>query len=86
MIGQNRATLVQALVQRIRSTLEIEKRCFVRPDELQRVWPSVDDEQREPLVREFARENGFQIYNYSRVLGAMFVPGSGEGDRGDSKR
>ena len=64
---------MQTLVQRISSTLQTEKQCFVRPDELKRIWPAVIDEQREEMVREFARENGWRIFTYSRVLGAMFV-------------
>ena len=78
MIRQNRAKPVDALVQRIKTTLETERQCFVRPEELKRVWPSLDDEHREPLVREFAQENGFRIFTYSRVLGAMFVSAKDE--------
>ena len=64
---------MQLLVQRIESALLNERQCFVRPDELKRVWPNLSDEDRENVVREFARENGWRIFTYSRVLGAMFV-------------
>ena len=67
---------MQALVQQIESTLEIEKHCFVRPDELKRVWPSVAEQTREEVVRDFAREHGWRVFTYSRVLGAMFVRGN----------
>ena len=70
---------VQALVQRINSTLQTEKQCFVRPDELKRVWPSLADEHRENVVREFAEANGWRIFTYSRILGAMFVSGRDAG-------
>jgi hypothetical protein len=69
---------MDALVQRITSTLETQKQCFVRPDELKRVWPSLTDDDREDAVREFARENGWRIFSYNRVLGAMFVSGRSE--------
>jgi hypothetical protein len=72
---------VQTLVQRIKETLERERQCFIRPEELKRVWPSIDDEERERRVREFAEENGFRIFTYSRVLGAMFVAGSARAER-----
>jgi len=64
---------MQALAEQIRSTFESQKHCFVRPDELKRVWPSLTEEEREHFVREFAHENGWRIFTYSRVLGAMFV-------------
>jgi hypothetical protein len=64
---------MQVLVQQIQSALETEKHCFVRPEELKRVWPSLRDDDREQVVREFARENGWRVFTYSRVLGAMFV-------------
>ena len=64
---------MQVLVQQIQSALETQKHCFVRPDELKRVWPSLADQDREHIVREFAREHGWRIFTYSRALGAMFV-------------
>jgi len=69
---------MQALAERIKSTFETQKHCFVRPDELKRVWPSLSDDDREQVVREFARENGWRIFTYSRVLGAMFVSPSNQ--------
>ena len=77
---------MDALVQRIKATLETERQCFVRPDELKRVWPCLDDEHREPIVREFAQENGFRIFTYSRVLGAMFVSARNEAGRHEPSR
>ena len=61
------------LAQRIELALQTEKQCFIRPDELKQVWPGFSDKQREDTVREFAREHGWQIFTYSRILGAMFV-------------
>ena len=61
------------LAQRIELALQTEKQCFIRPDELKQVWPGLSEEQRENTVREFAREYGWQIFTYSRILGAMFV-------------
>ena len=61
------------LAQRIESALETEKQCFIRPDELKRVWPNFSDDQRHEVVVEFAREHGWRIFTYSRILGAMFV-------------
>jgi hypothetical protein len=64
---------MQALAEQIKSAFATQKHCFVRPDELRRVWPSLSEDEREQVVREFARENGWRIFTYSRVLGAMFV-------------
>jgi hypothetical protein len=65
---------MQMLVQQIESTLQTEKHCFIRPDELQRVWPHVNDYDRETAVRVFAREHGWSVFTYARGLGAMIVP------------
>lgn len=64
---------MEILVHQIKSVLEKEKHCFVRPDQLHRVWPGIGDDERETTVRKFAREHGWQIFTYSRALGAMFV-------------
>jgi hypothetical protein len=64
---------MQLLAQRIESVLQDERQCFIRPEQLHRVWPQIDDGQREQAVRDFAHEHGWRIFNYSRVLGAMFV-------------
>ena len=64
---------MQMLVQEIAAALETQTHHFVRPSELKRVWPSVPDERRERIVRDFAREHGLRIFTYSRALGAMFV-------------
>ena len=64
---------MQMLVQKIESTLKTEEHCFVRPDDLRRVWPSVGEPNREDVVRQFAEEHGWRIFTYSRILGAMFV-------------
>jgi hypothetical protein len=64
---------MQVLVLRIKSALETEAHCFVRPEELKRVWPSLNDREREQTVRKFASDNGWRIFTYNRVLGAMFV-------------
>jgi hypothetical protein len=69
---------MQALAEQIRSTFETQRHCFVRPEELKRIWPTLHDEDREQIVREFARENGWRIFTYSRVLGAMFVAPSNQ--------
>lgn len=70
---------MQTLVQQIASALDTQKHCFVRPEELKRVWPSIGEEEREDLVRHFARKHGWRIFTYSRVLGAMFVREAGPG-------
>lgn len=67
------------LAQQISSALETQRHCFVRPEELKRVWPSLGEEERESVVRDFAREHGWRIFTYSRVLGAMFVREAGQG-------
>jgi hypothetical protein len=64
---------MQMLVQQIEEMIQTQKCCFVRPDELRRVWSSVRDDQREQIVREFAHEHGWRIFSYNAVLGAMFV-------------
>lgn len=69
---------MQVLAEQIRSAFATQKHYFVRPDELRRVWPSLSDEEREQRVGEFARENGWRVFTYSRVLGAMFVSRSSE--------
>jgi len=64
---------MQMLVEHIETTLQARKDCFVRPQELQRVWPEIPDEQREGIVRDFARQHGWRIFTYSRALCSMFV-------------
>jgi len=64
---------MQTLVQRIESGIEKEKVCFVRPDELHRVWPEFTEFERETVVRSFAHKHGWRVFTYSRALGAMFV-------------
>jgi hypothetical protein len=72
---------MQTLAREIESALQTQKCCFVRPEELQRVWPSVGAEHREHIVREFARDHGWRIFSYSRMLGAMFVRDTPERER-----
>lgn len=67
---------MEILVQHIESVLQSQKHCFVRPEELYRVWPDIPDEQRESVVREFAHRHGWRIFSYGRALGAMFVSGT----------
>ena len=64
---------MQLLSQEIESALQIEKHCFVRPEQLERVWPQVGGDRLEKMVRDFAREHHWRIFYYSRALGAMFV-------------
>jgi len=64
---------MQMLVQEIESMFQSQRHCFVRPDDLKRVWPSMTEQQRERLVSEFARDHGWRIFTYSRVFGAMFI-------------
>jgi hypothetical protein len=68
---------MEILVQQIKSALATQKECFVRPEELKRVWRSIADEKREHIVRKFATEHGWRIFTYNRVLGAMFVRNNG---------
>jgi hypothetical protein len=70
---------MEILVERIEAAIQTEKHCFVRPEELTRTWPSLGESEREQAVREFARQHGWKIFTYSRVLGAMFVRDAGEG-------
>jgi hypothetical protein len=79
---------MQMLVQQIESTLQVEKACFVRPWELERVWPAIPDEERQNIVRDFAGKHGWRIFSYNRNLGAMFVQDRGrsnQADRGELK-
>ena len=75
------STQMQTLALEIESALQTQKCCFVRPEELKRIWPSVGAEDREHIVREFAREHGWRIFSYNRTLGAMFVRESPEPQR-----
>ena len=67
---------MELLAQQIGSILADEKYCFVRPDQLHRVWPDLGEAERENVVRHFADEHGWRIFTYSRVLGAMVVRGT----------
>jgi hypothetical protein len=71
---KRRKPTVELLTQKIESTLQAQSHCLVRPEELERVWPNLNMDEREDLVREFAHEHGWQVFSYGRALGAMFVP------------
>ena len=64
---------MEQLVQQVESALQTQTYCFVRPDELQRVWPHVDETHREQVVREFAHQHGWRVFSYNRGVGAMIV-------------
>ena len=53
---------MEMLAQQIESALETRKEYFVRPAELERVWPNVEADKREDVVREFARQHGWRIF------------------------
>ncbi len=76
----------RVLVHQIESALQSGKDCFVRPQELQRVWPAVADEERENIVRGFAREHGWRVFTSNRVLGAMFVRDSLRSEEAEPRR
>lgn len=45
--------------------------CAVYEDELQRVWPT-NDENRKAKIEQFANENGFRLIYYEPGLCAIF--------------
>ena len=65
---------MKLLADEIGKSLQSAKHCFIRPAELERVWPQLPADERERIVREFARQHGWHVFTYSRALGAMFVP------------
>jgi hypothetical protein len=64
---------MELLTQKIESTLQTQSHCLVGPEELERVWPNLQMDQREDVVRKFAHERGWRVFSYNRALGAMFV-------------
>ena len=64
---------MELLVQHVESALKTQRHCFVRPEELQRVWPHVGEAHREEVVREFAQQHGWRVFSYNRGVGAMIV-------------
>lgn len=64
---------MELLLSDIQSKINADGRCFVRYSELVRVWPGLNEYDRESAVHAFAREHGWRVFAYSRALGAMFV-------------
>ena len=71
--SQNLSSVIEALVEQIESVLQKEKQCLVGSDDLRRVWPYIADQDRERIVCDFAKEHGWRILTYNRVVGAILV-------------
>lgn len=56
------------LIRQIKQELKTAKHCAIYEKELNRVWPN-DGKRREPLVAQFAQDNGFRLRFYRDNLG-----------------
>jgi hypothetical protein len=59
------------LIHQIERELTRAKHCAIYEAELNRIWPN-DGKLREPLIAQFAQDNGFRLRFYRDGLCAIF--------------
>jgi len=65
------------LMRQIKPELKRAKHCAIYEEELSRFWPD-DGKRREPLIAQFAQDNGFRLRFYRDGLCAIFDKESGK--------
>jgi hypothetical protein len=62
---------MRRLIRQISRELKTAKHCAVYEEELSRVWPN-NRKEREVLIAQFAKDNGFRLRFYRDGLCAIF--------------
>jgi hypothetical protein len=63
-------SLTRAIGSRIKTDQDIY---VIKPQELFRLWPDMDDDERFKRVNAFAQKHGWLLYAYDRGTGAFII-------------